>query len=182
MERLSVGDPLDETTDFGPIVSARQLQTVREYVVSGTAEGARRLDVAVDVPDTGWFHQPVIFSAVAPEMRIAREEIFGPVLSVFIFRDEQEAIALANESSYGLAASVWTGDNTRSARLGTALQAGLIWINCVHALHPGSPYGGYKSSGVGLEMGEEAIGQLMKVKSIWTAVEPWRSPWYTQPL
>jgi len=182
IERLRVGDPLDETTDFGPIVSERQLKTVRDFVVSGAQEGARRLDLTLDVPATGWFHEPVVFSDVSPGMRIAREEIFGPVLSLFSFRDEEEAVALANDSVYGLAASVWTKDSARAARLSVALQAGLVWVNCVHALHPGSPYGGYKTSGVGLEMGEEAIGQLMKVKSVWTAVEPWRSPWYAQPL
>lgn len=177
VERLKIGDPLDETTDFGPIVSERQLQAVRQFVASGAQEGARRLDINVDVPDTGWFHEPVLFSEVSSSMRIAREEIFGPVLSVFSFGDEDEAVALANDTEYGLAASVWTQDNARTSRLSATLQTGLIWINCVHALHAGSPYGGYKSSGVGVEMGEEAIGQLMKVKSIWTAVEPWRSPW-----
>lgn len=180
ISRLRIGDPLNESTDFGPIVSERQLQTVRGYVKSATSEGAQRLNTPMDLPTTGWFHEPVVFTNVTPGMKVAHEEVFGPVLSVFTFGDEEQAIAMANDTEYGLAASVWTADGTRAARLSSALQAGLIWLNCVHALHPGSPYGGYKTSGVGLEMGDEALSQLMKVKSIWTAVQPWKSPWYQQ--
>lgn len=174
---LRVGDPLDEATDIGPVVSQGQLTTVREYVSSGLDEGAVRVDVPVDVPSGGCFHTPVVFTKVRPSMRIAREEIFGPVLSVFTFDKVDDAVVLANDSPYGLAASVWTADLHLAHSMSSALEVGLVWTNCVHALHPGSPYGGYKNSGVGLEMGEEAIGQLMKVKSVWTADATWRSPW-----
>ncbi|MFH5822877.1 aldehyde dehydrogenase family protein [Georgenia sp. AZ-5] len=174
---LRIGDPLDEGTDIGPIVSQRQLATVRAYVASGLEQGAKPIDVALEVPEGGCFHPPVIFTDVEPTMRIAQEEIFGPVLSVFVFDDVGKAVDLANDTPYGLAASIWTSELALATELAAALQAGIVWTNCVHMLHPGSPYGGYKASGVGLEMGDEAIGQHMKTKSVWTATEDWRSPW-----
>lgn len=174
---LRVGDPLDESTDVGPVVSHQQLTTIEGYVRSGIEEGAKPIELAIAVPDQGYFHKPVIFTDVDSTMRIAREEIFGPVLSVFTFRTREEAVEMANDTPYGLAASVWTSDLDLAHRLTPVLEAGLVWINCVHVLHPGSPYGGYKTSGVGLEMGEEAVSQLMKVKSVWTAVGKWQTPW-----
>lgn len=174
---LRVGDPLDPSTDVGPLVSRQQLSTVEGYVRSGIEEGAQQFDLAITVPEQGYFHQPVIFTEVGSAMRIAREEIFGPVLSVFTFRTREEAVAMANDTPYGLAASVWTSDLELAQGLSPVLEAGLVWINCVHVLHPGSPYGGYKTSGVGLEMGEEAVSQLMKVKSVWTAAAKWQTPW-----
>ncbi len=177
MGDVQIGDPLDESTAIGPLVSAQQLETVRSYVASGIEQGATLLESAATVPDGGCFHRPVVFTDVQPSMRIAQEEIFGPVLTSFVFDTVDEAIALANDTAYGLAASVWTPNVHLARRMGTELKAGLIWTNCVHALHPGAPYGGYKTSGVGLEMGDEAIGQLMKVKSIYSATEAWRTPW-----
>ena len=118
-----------------------------------------------------------MFTNLDPADAVAREEIFGPVLSLFVFDDDEEALAGANDSAYGLSASIWTESLTRAHRLSQRMQAGIVWINAVNVLSAGSPYGGYKQSGVGLEMGLEAITQLMKVKSVWTAVEPWTSPW-----
>jgi acyl-CoA reductase-like NAD-dependent aldehyde dehydrogenase len=120
---------------------------------------------------------PVIFADVRPNMRIAQEEIFGSVLSLFTFGDEEEAVELANNTAYGLAATVWTTNLSRAHRLYRRLQAGIIWINTVHSLHPGSPYGGQKQSGLGLEMGQEAVSQLMRVKTVWIGTQPWKSPW-----
>ena len=110
-------------------------------------------------------------------MRIHCEEIFGPILVMLTFEDEEEALAIANGTDYGLSSSIWTNDLRRAERLSARIESGLVWINTVHSLHPGSPYGGFRQSGIGSEMGTEAVSQFMKTKSIWTAVEPYRSPW-----
>jgi acyl-CoA reductase-like NAD-dependent aldehyde dehydrogenase len=180
LDKLKVGDPLDPNTQIGPIITAEQLARVQEYLHLGEEEGARPVcaaRVSPDVPAGGYFVAPTIFGDVRPTMRIAREEIFGSVLSLFTFSGEEEAVELANDTPYGLAATLWTSDLSRAHRLAKRLKAGIIWINTVHALHPGSPYGGQKQSGLGLEMGLEAIYQLMRVKSVWVGVEGWKSPW-----
>jgi acyl-CoA reductase-like NAD-dependent aldehyde dehydrogenase len=180
IQRIVVGDPLRPGTQVGPVVSGAQFERVNEYVRAGLNEGARLLaggERPHHAPATGYFLTPVLFVDVKPTMRIAREEIFGPVLSVLRFRDEDEAIALANSTPYGLAATVWTNNVGRVHRFAEQAQAGIVWANTVHTLHPGSPYGGYKQSGVGAEMGLEAVSQLMRLKTIWIGVEPWRSPW-----
>jgi acyl-CoA reductase-like NAD-dependent aldehyde dehydrogenase len=176
---LRVGDPLDPATHIGPLISAEQLSRVQRYLALGEQEGARRIELSPAQADVeeGYFLLPTIFTGLNPSDPIAREEIFGPVLSLFVFDEDDEALELANDTPYGLASSVWTQDLARTHRFSRDLQAGLVWINSVHALSPGSPYGGYKQSGVGLEMGLEAITQLMRVKSVWTAVDPWKSPW-----
>ncbi|HET7397390.1 MAG TPA: aldehyde dehydrogenase family protein [Intrasporangium sp.] len=177
--RLRVGDPLDPETHVGPLVSAAQHARVQDYLALGDRQSAQRVELAPirAHPDTGYFVAPTVFVHLDPGNRIDREEIFGPVVSLHAFDDEEEALTAANDTAYGLSASVWTQSLPRAHRLSRDLRAGLVWVNAVHALHPGSPYGGYKQSGVGLEMGLEAIPQLMKVKSVWTATEPWASPW-----
>ena len=178
---LRVGDPRDPSTRIGPLVSREQRQRVEMYVAEGLREGAtlalggsRPLDPALE---RGFYFTPTIFLDVRPQMRIAQEEIFGPVLSVLSFADEDEAIALANGVTYGLAATIWTNDVRRAHRLAAEVEAGLVWVNTVHALHPASPYGGYKESGIGLEMGLEAADEYMKTKSVWLNLGRYVSPW-----
>jgi len=179
--RLRVGDPLDPATHLGPLISEEQRARVQGYLRAGVERGAEQITLTTERTAGkdlgGFFLTPTVFAHLDPADPIAREEIFGPVLSLFTFDTEDEALAVANDSPYGLSASIWTDSLTRANRLSHKLQAGLVWINAVNVLNAGSPYGGYKQSGVGLEMGLEAITQLMKVKSIWTAVDPWGSPW-----
>jgi acyl-CoA reductase-like NAD-dependent aldehyde dehydrogenase len=179
--KLRIGDPRDPSVQIGPVISAEQLERIRGYVAAGTEAGATialgPADLMSDLPGSGYFFAPHLLVDVTPEMRIAQEEIFGPVLSVLTFRDEEEAIALANGVAYGLAGSIWTSDLRRAHRLAERLEAGLVWVNTIHALAPGSPYGGYKESGMGVEMGLEAAEQFTRLKSVWIGVEPYTSPW-----
>jgi acyl-CoA reductase-like NAD-dependent aldehyde dehydrogenase len=180
---IRIGDPLDPDTLVGPLVSRRQFDRIDSYEQIGRAEGAQPTELAVDWHAdglAGYFRRPQLFTGVTDTMRIFREEIFGPVLVLTSFDDEAEAVSMANLTDYGLAASVWTGDVQRAQRLSASMQSGLVWINSIHALHPGSPYGGWKQSGLGLEMGVEAVQQFMRTKSTWSAIEPWRSPWAAQ--
>ena len=178
--QLRVGDPLEPETMLGPLVAAEQLKRVQSYVDIGTGEGATFTPFVVDWRANdfpGYFIRPGFFSGVSSAMRISQEEIFGPVMTILPFDTEEEALALANDTKFGLAASIWTENLRRAERVASRIKAGIIWINAVHTLHPGSPYGGYHQSGLGLEMGLEAVSQFVKTKSIWTAIDEWRSPW-----
>ena len=174
---LVVGDPTQPETVIGPLVSEAQLDRARRYVERGSDEGARLATGGTRLDRPGFYLNPTVFVGVEPTMAIAREEIFGPVLSVLRFDDEDEAVAIANASAFGLAAAAWTRDVQRSFRLVHNLQSGLVWVNTVHALAPNSPYGGYKDSGIGKEMGVEAIEEFTRVKSAWFGVAPWETPW-----
>ena len=140
---LRMGDPASEETDLGPLVDRIQFERVKEYIRVGQAEGARSYFVGNgSKPSRGYFVSPVIFTGVQPTMRIAQEEIFGPVLSVLTFREEPEAVALANSVAYGLAASLWTTNLGRALRMARAIQAGIVWTNTVEYWEPSVPYGG----------------------------------------
>ncbi len=164
---LRLGDPTSEETDLGPLVDRAQFEKVNNYIRIGQAEGAR-LNAAGNgtKPERGYFVTPVIFTGVTSKMRIAQEEIFGPVLSVLTFRGESEAVALANGVTYGLAASVWTRDLSRAFRVARAIQAGMIWTNTVEYWEPSVPYGGQKQSGLGEDFGLEAYYTYTKAKSV----------------
>jgi len=169
---LVVGDPLDPRTEMGAQVSRKQLETILGYIDSGKREGATvAAGGARDVEGAkarGNFLQPTVFTEVQPRMRIAQEEIFGPVLSVLRFSDEAEALRVANGTSYGLAASIWTADVARAHALARKVQAGVVWINCFNEFDDAAPFGGYKESGWGRDLSAHALENYTQLKTVWT--------------
>ncbi len=150
---LRVGDPLDKNTDVGAINSKAQLEKITELVASGVDEGADLYQPACDLPERGYFFRPTLFTNVAQSHRIAREEIFGPVLSVLTFRTPDEAVEKANNTMYGLSAGIWTEKGSRILEMAQRLRAGVVWANTFNRFDPTSPFGGYKESGFGREGG-----------------------------
>jgi len=154
MRQLRVGDPLDKNTDIGAINSREQLERIRGYLAAGVAEGAELHEApGPPLPERGWWCRPCFFTGVRPAHTIAREEIFGPVLAVLTFRTPEEAVALANNSPYGLAAGVWTDKGSKMFAVASRLQAGVVWCNTYNRFDAASPFGGYKESGFGREGG-----------------------------
>lgn len=169
---LKLGAGMDEETDMGPLVSEKQKQTVLGYIEQGKREGARLVAGGERTFDTGYFVEPTIFADVTDDMTIAREEIFGPVMSVFVFDTVEEVIRRANDSDYGLAASVWTENIKTGHYIANKLQAGTVWINDVGLEWETMPFGGYKQSGIGREMGGEyGLENYTEVKSIYVNIE-----------
>ncbi|HEV7192667.1 MAG TPA: aldehyde dehydrogenase family protein [Jatrophihabitantaceae bacterium] len=154
---LRVGDPLDKNTDVGAINSAEQLARIRELTESGVSEGATRWSPPCDLPERGYWFVPTVFTNVSQAHRIAREEIFGPVLSVLTFRTPAEAIEKANNTPYGLSAGVWTEKGSRILSMASKLRAGVVWANTFNRFDPSSPFGGYKESGFGREGGRHGL-------------------------
>jgi aldehyde dehydrogenase (NAD+) len=160
---LRLGDPLDKNTDVGAINSPAQLAKIRELSDSGEAEGAERWSAPCELPVKGFWFPPTVFTGVSPAHRIAREEIFGPVLSVLTFRTPAEAIAKANNTPYGLSAGVWTDKGSRILWMASRLRAGVVWANTFNKFDPTSPFGGYKESGYGREGGRHGLEAYLDV-------------------
>ncbi|MEU4669558.1 aldehyde dehydrogenase family protein [Amycolatopsis sp. NPDC023774] len=167
-EGFTPGDPLDAKTKLGPLVSAAQRERVREFIAKGVAEGATLVTGGAETPDglgTGYFVRPTVFAGVDPDSTIAQEEIFGPVLSIIPFDDEEDALRIANNSKYGLHGAVWSGDQDRALAFARRVRTGQIDVNG-GAYNPLAPFGGYKASGVGREMGRPALDEFTEIKSI----------------
>jgi len=166
-----MGNPMEMETQVGPVTTPPQYKKVLDYIGIAQGEGAelRLGGRPAQRPECGegWFVEPTIFTGVDNRMRIAQEEVFGPVLSVIPFTDDDQAIAIGNDVAYGLAAGVWTQNITRAHRMAKELQAGTVWINTYRAISFTSPFGGYKRSGMGRENGQDMIRDYLQTKSVW---------------
>jgi aldehyde dehydrogenase (NAD+) len=182
MERLAaftktikVGDPLDPETQMGPVVSAPQMDKILAFIDGANYEGARALTGGNRMSgadyDAGYFIEPTIFTHVADDMTIAREEIFGPVLSAFTFDTIEEVLARANATEFGLGSGVWTRDLATAHRMSRGIRAGSVWVNCYQMLDPGVPFGGYKMSGFGRESGPHHIEDYLETKAVWIKLD-----------
>ncbi len=169
-ESVIIGDPLDKSTQMGAQVSEEQFSKILGYIDTGKSEGARVITGGQRARDRGYFIEPTIFDGVANDMTIAREEIFGPVVSTLTFKDLDEVVAKGNETDYGLAAGIWTRDLSKAHRVARALKAGTVWINTYNSFDVASPFGGYKQSGFGRELGVHALELYTETKSVWVGL------------
>jgi aldehyde dehydrogenase (NAD+) len=167
LQTLRVGDPLDKNTDVGAINSRPQLEKIHELVAAGVAEGATMHQSSCPLPERGLFFPPTVFTDVAQSHRVAREEIFGPVLSVLTFRTAEEAVTKANNTSYGLSAGIWTEKGSRILWMADRMKAGVVWANTFNRFDPASPFGGYKESGFGREGGLHGLEPYLHLEGAW---------------
>jgi len=178
LDRLRIGDPMRDETKLGPIVSREQFDKVNTYVEIGRQEyepivcGTRQANL-----DKGYYVNPTVFDNVDPNARIATEEIFGPVISVISFEDDDEVVRIANQTSYGLATAIWTNDITRAHRLAARVDSGFVWVNTNNYWVPAIPYEGHRMSGIGADMGNEAVESYTKLKNVIVNLDPTPNPW-----
>ncbi|HVO27951.1 MAG TPA: aldehyde dehydrogenase family protein [Candidatus Margulisiibacteriota bacterium] len=170
-QALSIGDPLDGATQMGPLVSAHQRERTEAYIAAGQADGARLMCGGERLAREGYFLRPAVFAEARPRMRIVDEEIFGPVAVILTFESEDEAIALANDTIYGLSGSLWTNDLKRGLRVARAVRTGVLSVNSSSSVHLQAPFGGYKQSGLGRELGMQAMEHYSEVKNIYFETE-----------
>jgi phenylacetaldehyde dehydrogenase len=168
-EKIRLGPGMDPATEMGPLVSAEQFARVNGYLSAGKKAGATAASGGGRPAnlERGYFVAPTVFTGVKPDMKILREEIFGPVVCTVPFKDPEEVAAAGNDTAYGLAAAVWTKDISKAHRMARTLKAGTVWINCYNQFDAASPFGGYKQSGFGREMGKAALELYTQVKSVW---------------
>jgi phenylacetaldehyde dehydrogenase len=167
-EKIQVGPGMDAATDMGPLVSEEQLNRVCGYLESGFSEGAKAVTGGTRVGEKGYFVKPTVLVNTNETMKVVREEIFGPVVTAIPFRDPEEIAKKANDTIYGLAAGVWSRDIKKAHRVASLLRAGTVWINCYNVFDAALPFGGYKQSGWGREMGHEVLEQYTEVKAVCT--------------
>jgi aldehyde dehydrogenase (NAD+) len=163
MSTLRLGDPLDKNTDIGAIHSRGELEKIRALVAAGEREGAKRYSTPCAIPEKGYWFPPTFFTGVASSSRIAREEIFGPVLSILTFRTPDEAIEIANQTMFGLSAGVWTDKGAKIFWMAQRLRAGVVWANTFNKFDPSSPFGGYRESGFGREGGRQGLHEYVEL-------------------
>jgi len=166
IEKMTIGDPMDKKTDVGPVINKKQFDTVMNYIKTGKEEGADILTGGKRYGDKGFYIEPTVFINAGNKMKISQEEIFGPVVTLIKFKDDDEAISIANDTIYGLAGAVWSGNDERAMDMAKKVRAGTVWINEYHLLSDRAPFGGYKQSGIGREFGLDGLKEYTEAKHI----------------